>query len=103
MTGGGRPYARLYLDLVDDPKFAGIYEDDRHLAAFVRLLMIAEASWPASAILPALCRRVSIAALATAGLIDLLPGQRYRVHGLDAERQRRTDHARTAADRRWGR
>lgn len=95
------PYARLYLELVDDEKFAAIYDDDHHFAAWCRLLMIAEPAWPASAHLPATVRRASVRALSDAGLIDLQPGGRYRIHGLDAERERRHQQAQSASNARW--
>lgn len=97
------PYARLYLELVDDDKFrnSGIYDNDHHFAAFCRLLMIAEGAWPASAHLPITARRTSIKALSDAGLIDLQDKGRYRVHGLDAERERRSYQAKKASDARW--
>lgn len=96
-----RPYARLYLDLVDDEKFATVYDDDHHFAAWARLLMIAEGAWPASAHLPSSCRRASLSELVRVGLIDTRPGGRYRIHGLDAERELRSDRARTASSARW--
>lgn len=95
------PYARLYLSLIDDEKFETIYDNDHHFAAWCRLLMIAEAAWPASGHLPRSTRRASIRALTDAGLIDILPGGRYRIHGLDAERQRRSMRAQSAANVRW--
>lgn len=96
-----RAYARLYLELVDDPKFASIYDDDRHFATWCRLLMIAEGAWPASAHLPRTAREASVKALADVGLVDLLPGDRYRIHGLDREREHRAERASRAADARW--
>jgi len=81
-------YSRVYWSIVDDPKFISIYDDDHHLAAWLRLLLIADQAHPASAHLPANVRRQSVTALTSCGLIDLA-GQRYRVHGLDAERERR--------------
>jgi hypothetical protein len=95
------PYARLYLCIPDDPKFAEVYDDDHHFAAYCRLLMIAEGPWPASAHLPITAQRESVEKLAAVGLIDLQPGSRYRVHGLDAERHRRSESARNAAAQRW--
>jgi hypothetical protein len=86
-------YSRVYWEIVDDPKFALIYDHDAHLAAWLRLLLIADQAHPASAHLPSSVRRSSIKALSEAELIDLLPGSRYRIHGLDAERQRRKDAA----------
>lgn len=86
-------YSRLYWTIVDDPKFQHVYDDDRAFAAWVRLLMIADQAWPATAHLPAGIRRQAVEILAGAGLVDLQPGGRYRIHGLDAERTRRRDAA----------
>lgn len=99
MTEG--PYARLYLALVDDEKFQNIYGNDQHFATWCRLLMIAEPAWPASAHIPVTAKRSSIQALSAAELIDLLPGGRYRIHGLDAERRSRHEHAKNASNARW--
>lgn len=96
-----RPYSRHYWDLVDDEKFADVYPDDHHYACWSRLLMIADQAWPASAHLPSTARRASVAKLAEVGLIELLPGGRFRVHGLQKERERRADHARKASIARW--
>lgn len=82
-------YSRVYWSIVDDPKFVTIYDDDHHLAAWLRVLLIADQSHPASAHLPSNVRRASVKALADAKLIDLQPNHRYRIHGLDAERERR--------------
>ena len=95
------PYSRHYWRLVDDPKFAEIYSDDHHYATWSRLLMVADQAWPATAHLPSLCRRTSIAKLAEVGLIDLLPNGRFRMHGLDAERDKRGQSGRNAAAVRW--
>jgi hypothetical protein len=79
----------VYWSIVDDEKFAAIYDDDRHLATWLRLLLIADQAHPSSPAIPTGCRKASIAALVEAELIDLGTGNRYRVHGLDAERERR--------------
>ena len=86
-------YSRVYWSVVDDPKFVTIYDDDHHFAAWTRLLLIADQSHPASAHLPTNVRRASVRALSEAGLLDLQPGSRYRIHGLDAERGRRREAA----------
>jgi hypothetical protein len=91
--GERAPYSRVYWSIVDDPKFEAIYGDNDHLATWLRLLITADAIWPASATLPANARRGSIRALNEAGLVDLLKDHRYRVHGLDAERGRRAKAA----------
>jgi len=93
------PYSRVYWAIVDDPKFAAIYDDDRHLATWLRLLMAADGLWPASCPIPATARKSGLVALTEAGLIDVLPGGRFRIHGLDAERGRRRDAARTPPKR----
>lgn len=82
------PYSRVYWAIVDDPKFALVYDDDRHLATWLRLLLIADQAWPASAHLPANARRVSVDALEECGLV-IRSGHRYRISGLDNERERR--------------
>jgi hypothetical protein len=92
-------YSRVYWSIVDDPKFASIYDTDAHLAAWLRLLLIADQAHPASAHLPVTVRKSSVTELARVELIDLLPGGRYRVHGLDAERARRREAATRRPDR----
>jgi hypothetical protein len=83
-------YSRVYWKIVDDDKFQNVYDDDVSLAAWLRLLLIADQAWPASAHLPADCRPKAVKVLAGAGLIELRSGSRYRVIGLDAERERRS-------------
>lgn len=82
-------YSRVYWSIVDDPKFVSVYDSDANLAAWLRLLLIADQAHPASAHLPSNVRKSAVTELARVELIDLLPGHRYRVHGLDAERERR--------------
>lgn len=86
-------YSRVYWSIIDDPKFANVYDDDRALAAWLRLLLVADQAWPASAHLPTTVRRQAVAVLVGSGLVDLQAGGRYRIHGLDAERTRRKDAA----------
>ena len=93
------PYSRVYWAISDDPKFASVYDDNDHLATWLRLLMMADALWPASAQIPANARKASVKALADAELIDFVAGGRFRVHGLDAERGRRREAARTGTKR----
>lgn len=97
----GRPYSRHYWELVDDEKFDEIYPDDHHYATWSRLLMLADQAWPASAHLPASARRASVQKLSEVGLIELLPGGRFRMHGLQKEREQRHEHAKTASNARW--
>jgi hypothetical protein len=90
----------VYWTVMDDPKFDDIRDDMRHLGTWTLLLIVADMAWPAPAFLPPV-PKPSVVALESAGIIDLLPGHRYRIHGLDAERGRRSDAARQAADMRW--
>jgi hypothetical protein len=94
-------YARVYLDIVSDPKFATVYSDDHHLATWLRLLLLADAAWPAPVCVPRSVSQASLDHLASVGLIDLMPADMFRIHGLDPERQRRSDHAVLANERRW--
>lgn len=82
-------YSRVYWTIVDDPKFASIFDDDHHLSAWLRMLLIADQSHPASAHMPTNVRRASVRVLADVGLVELIADHRYRIRGLDAERERR--------------
>lgn len=88
------PYSRIYHSIVDDPKFAAVYDDDRRLATWLRLLIVAEQAHPASAYIPEGTNRGALTALVDCGLVDIGTGRRFRIHGLDAERTRRGDAAR---------
>ena len=94
-------YVRVYQTVVDDPKFAGIYDDDHHFSTWVRLLMAADAIWPASCPIPFGTRKASLTALVDAGIVDLGTGNRFRIRGLDKEREERSKSARNAAAMRW--
>lgn len=95
--GERAPYSRIYWTVRSDDRLATIYPDDRHLATWVRLLIAADMAWPAPADVPSTARRASLAALEAAGVIELLPGGLFRFHGLDTERGKRADAARTSA------
>lgn len=98
MTKPIDPFSRLYWRLIDDEKFAEVYPDDHHFALWARLLMAAEMAWPASAALPFGARRASVDKLVEVGLVDLLPGNRYRIHGMDDEQGRRRPGTRRDPD-----
>src|SRR5688500_3050648 len=87
------PYARVYLRIVDAERFATVYADDSALSTWLRLLLVAAGVWPASPPVPRWVRDEPWRLLVDAGLIETLPGDRYRVHGLDAERLRRQERA----------
>jgi hypothetical protein len=84
------PYSRVYWTIVDDPKFATIYDNDHHLAAWLRMLLVHDQAHPASGLVPSSCRASSVKALVDATLVDRMGG-RFRIHGLDAERERRAN------------
>ena len=92
-----RPYSRVYWEVMDDPKFDGVRDDPRHFGAWTLLLVVADMAWPASAFLPPIVSRQSLALLEQRGLIDRLAGGRYRVHGMDKERGGRAEKARASA------
>jgi hypothetical protein len=94
------PYVRVYYSIRNDPRFDTIYGDDSALAAWLRLLMAADAIWPAPADVPKWVRREPFRKLVAAGLIEV-NGDHYRIHGLDAERTRRSVKASNAAGARW--
>jgi hypothetical protein len=83
------PYSRVYWSIVDDEKFRTVFDDDGHLATWLRLLMSADQAWPASANVPAALRKRSLEELVRVKIVDLVPGGRFRIRGLDAERTRR--------------
>ena len=97
MTTG--PYARVYHSIVDDPKFARVFGDDRALASWLRLLLLADAMYPTSAPMPAKTKAVQL--LLEVGLLVEQPGGRYIVKGLASEREMRSQSARNAAAMRW--
>lgn len=99
MTSG--PYARVYHSIVDDPKFRRVYDDDAALSTWLRLLLVADAMYPASAPMPAMTPAVQL--LLKVGLIKRRPGNRYIVTGLQAEREKRSENGRNAAALRWHR
>lgn len=93
------PYSRVYWSIQHDEKFDGIREDMRLIGSWLTLLVIADQAWPAPAYVPPIVPKSCVSALCEAGLIDSLTGSRYRVHGLDTERERRRDAARSGPKR----
>lgn len=102
MTAQSDPYVRVYYRIIDDPKFEAVFNDDRALATWLRLLLTADATYPAPAPVPHGIHRATFDKLIQVGLIDSAPAHRYRMHGLAAERDRRSDQARNAANARHG-
>jgi 5-methylcytosine-specific restriction endonuclease McrA len=97
------PYSRVYWSVMDDPKFDGIREDLRLFGAWALLLILADMSYPAPAYFPRSTTPATVRKLADCGLIDLLTHGRYRMHGLEAERSRRSQSASQNSSLRWSR
>jgi hypothetical protein len=95
MTGA---YARLYH------KFAGeypqIYADDHCFATWIRLLMLADATWPMRPPMPRSVRPRVLDLLTEVGLV-IIDGDSYTIRGLDPERSRRQSAGRKGAVTRW--
>jgi hypothetical protein len=94
-------FSRVYHSIRDDTRLAAVYTDDAALATWLRLLIAADRAWPAPADIPRSVRRPALRKLVDAGVVELLPGDLYRFHGLDAEREMRSQSGRNAAALRW--
>ena len=101
MSGQDDPYSRLYWRVKGDKRFEHVYGCDPCWAAYTRLLIDAEASYPAPASLPRTLKPHARTQLAEAGIIELQPHDCFIVHGLKAERDRRSEAARGSAEGRW--
>lgn len=86
-------YIRVYSSVIDDPKFADVYPNEAAMGTWLKLLLTADAVWPASCDLPRWVRPGPLRLLVDAKIVDLLPAHRFRIHGLDAERTRRAASA----------
>ena len=101
MTAQKDPYVRVYYSIKADPKFRGIYRDDRALGCWLRLLITADASHPAPAEFPMGTDMDNVQRLVDAGLVDVVDDGLYQIHGLENERTKRSSDARSAARARW--
>jgi hypothetical protein len=93
------PYSRFYWRFRDE--FADIYADKTTLGWWLTLLVTEEGAYPAAPELPRRITKKAINALVEAGLLELLPGDRYRVRGASKERAMRSENGRNAAALRW--
>lgn len=82
------PYSRVYWSVLSDPKFVEVRQDMRLLGSWTVMLIVADMAWPAPAFVPPVVTRSALARLVESGLVDLDAGM-FRIHGLDAERERR--------------
>jgi hypothetical protein len=74
---------------MDDPKFDGVRDDVRLMGSWLSMLIAADMAYPTPAYIPPPVPKSAIRRLVEAGLVDLLDGHRFRIHGLDAEREKR--------------
>ena len=84
----GSDYSRLYHSILDDPKFATVYPDDRAWALYTRLLMAADAAWPTRVALPRSAGKYAIRILVEAGVITIA-GDLVTIPALSKERVHR--------------
>lgn len=87
--------------ILDDTKFEAIYGDDTLLATWLRLLIEADKAWPSPAALPYGTNPDALATLVAKEIVDELPHHQYFIHGMAAERARRTERFRLAAEEGW--
>jgi hypothetical protein len=89
----GSRYIRIYATTKTDPKFDDVRDDPLRWATWTWLLMDADDAWPQPARVGRHIDQAALDHLAGVGLVDLLPGDLYLMHGLDAERRARIDPA----------
>jgi len=92
------PYSRLYHQITDE--FPDIVDDDACFALWVRLLIIADQAWPSTGILPYGVKRKALDRLIEAELVTVTV-PRFRVRGVDKEREARAARAKASAEARW--
>lgn len=95
-----RKYVRVYYnDLIRD--YPGVWADNDQLATWLRLLSTADPMWPTPPELPRSVKQRILDKLVASTLVLTLVDHRYRMKGMDAERERRADAGRIAAAKRW--
>ena len=94
-----RPYSRVYHEIETHPRFAGIFDNPTTLGWWLRCLITSDRYWPESAPMP--IRNPAIRTLIDAGLILEESGNRFRMRGQNAERERRSSVGRNANAIRW--
>lgn len=90
MTKPLDPYSRVYWRVLNDERFDEIRSDMRHFGSWTLMLIVADMAYPAPAFVPSTVPRASLRKLVDSGLIETLKGGLYHVHGLKAERDRRS-------------
>lgn len=99
MPNQSGPYSRIYWRFIEE--FPAIYDDDRTFATWVRLLILADGTYPQPAPLPFGVKSAVVKQLVDAGLVTLVTRNRYRIRGQVAERERRSAQGVPGAKARW--
>ena len=99
MTAQREPYVRVYYSIIDDPKFEGMKLDVK--GAWVDLLITADSMYPSVAPIPRWLTKRILDDLVTRGIVEMVGTDHYRIHGLHAERERRSSVGKAGADARW--
>lgn len=95
-----RKYVRVYYnDLIRD--YPEIWADNDRLATWLRLLATADPMWPTPPELPRSVKPRVFGQLVDSSLVTTAGEGRYRMKGLDAEREMRSQNGRNAAAKRW--
>lgn len=95
-----RRYARFYYERFR-AEYPDLYANSTTLGDFMKLLVESELAWPNHPEFPRSVRKSSITTFIERGLVEVA-GYGFRLRGFAAERQRRTDKAKAAAEGRWG-
>jgi hypothetical protein len=100
MADADRKYVRVYYnDLIRD--YPDVWADNDQLATWLRLLATADPMWPTPPELPRSVKPRVLGRLVDSSLVVTTADHRYRMKGLDAERDMRAQSARNAAAKRW--
>lgn len=95
MTAQDDPYVRVYYRALTDEKFRTLSSDA--WGHWVRLLVIADGMYPASAPLPRWAKSGPLKELTAARIVSV-EGEYFRIVGMEPERSRRSEAATFAAD-----
>lgn len=98
MPSAERPYVQVFYDFAKE--YPTVYRDSEAFGAWVRLMMDAQAVWPAPASLPRWVSDAIVEKLKKAGIVTI-DGDHYSIKGLDKMRAARRAQAKAAADARW--
>jgi hypothetical protein len=93
-----RRYTPVYRDIREEHE---LWDDDRVLAWWLRLRVMADVAYPADAILPRSLPDDVLERLVALHKISRVNGDLYRFRGVDMDRTRKSDHGRAAAEARW--